>query len=64
MVRKHLWHKSITEQGGQNLQRRKVMDEKLIVAKVILKLPLTPEEHAFYNLYLAGREKDILKGMV
>ena len=40
------------------------MDEKLIIAKVILKLPLTPEEHAFYNLYLVGREKDILKGMV
>lgn len=40
------------------------MDEKLIIAKVILKLPLTPEEYAFYNLYLAGREKDILKGMV
>ena len=40
------------------------MDEKLIIAKVILKLPLTPEEHAFYNLYLAGREKDTLKGMV
>jgi hypothetical protein len=38
------------------------MDEKLISAKVILKLPLTTEEHAFYNLYLTGREKDMLKG--
>jgi hypothetical protein len=27
-----------------------------------LKLPLTTEEHAFYNLYLTGREKDMLKG--
>ena len=40
------------------------MDGKKVVAKKLLGIPLTQKEQAFYEMFLQGNEKEILKGMV
>lgn len=39
------------------------MDGKKVVAKKLLGIPLTQKEQAFYEMFLQGNEKEILKGI-
>lgn len=39
------------------------MDGKKVVAKKMLGIPLTQKEQAFYEMFLQGNEKEILKGI-